>query len=114
MRIFIENELSIWAAASCFAALGSEQRLLFLKTLVRAGPLGLCIGQLDERTGVTGSTLTHNMILLNQSGLVEQRREGRNINCVVITLDKVQNLSHFLLNECCADSTTPCDEQSNG
>ena len=44
MKIFIENELSIWAAASCFAALGSEQRPLVLKTLVRAGPLGLRIG----------------------------------------------------------------------
>ena len=37
-------------AASTFAALGSEQRLAVLGTLVRAGPDGLAIGE-SERVG---------------------------------------------------------------
>ena len=73
----------------CFAAIGSEQRLLVLKTLVRAGPLELRISQLGERTNVTGSTLTHDMKILNQPGLVEQRKERCNIICTAIALDKV-------------------------
>ncbi|MEO0918895.1 MAG: helix-turn-helix domain-containing protein, partial [Pseudomonadota bacterium] len=58
-------------AASTFAALGSEQRLHVLRTLVRAGPEGLSIGTLGERAGITGSTLTHHMKLLSAAGLVD-------------------------------------------
>lgn len=114
MKTFIDTELALEVAASCFAALGSEQRLLVLKTLVRAGPSGLSIGQLGERTGVTGSTLTHHMKILTQSGLVEQKKEGRSIICAAIAYHKVQDLSRFLLNECCADSVIPCEDHSHG
>ncbi len=54
----------VFVTASAFAALGSEQRLLVLRTIVRAGPDGLRIGELGERSGVTGSTLTHHMKIL--------------------------------------------------
>lgn len=114
MKWDIETKLSIKVVASCFAALGSERRLLVLKTLVHAGPLELRIGQIGKRTGVKGFKLNNNMKSPTQSGLVEQRKEGRNIICVTLALDKMQNLCRFLLNECCAHSTTPRDEQSNG
>ncbi|MEM9343283.1 MAG: helix-turn-helix domain-containing protein [Pseudomonadota bacterium] len=89
--------------ASTFAALGSEQRLTVLLTLVRAGPDGLTIGALGERSGVTGSTLTHHMRLLVQAGLVRQAKQGRKIICVGAAYDKVEALSQFLLSQCCAD-----------
>lgn len=91
-------------AASCFAALGSEQRLHVLKTLVRAGPHGLSIGELGERSGVTGSTLTHHMKLLAAAGLVQQIKEGRRIICIGAAYERMQELSAFLLKECCADA----------
>lgn len=91
--------------ASTFAALGSEQRLGVLRTLVRAGPEGLTIGALGERSGVTGSTLTHHMRVLAQAGLVRQQKHGRQIICVGAAYDRMQMLSDFLLSECCADST---------
>ena len=90
--------------ASTFAALGSEQRLSVLRTLVRAGPDGLTIGALGERSGVTGSTLTHHMRVLSQAGLVNQTRKGRQIICVGADYDRMETLSRFLLSECCADS----------
>ena len=93
--------------ASTFAALGSEQRLSVLRTLVRAGPEGLSIGQLGERSGVTGSTLTHHMRVLSQAGLVNQSKRGREIICVGADYDRMEVLSRFLLSECCADSPTP-------
>ncbi|MEM9972275.1 MAG: metalloregulator ArsR/SmtB family transcription factor, partial [Pseudomonadota bacterium] len=82
--------------ASTFAALGSEQRLTVLLTLVRAGPDGLTIGELGERSGVTGSTLTHHMRILVQAGLVRQAKQGRKIICVGAAYDKVEALSTFL------------------
>lgn len=98
------NSLELTEAAACFAALGSEQRLGVLKTLVRAGPEGLSIGELGERSGVTGSTLTHHMKLLAAAGLVQQVRDGRRIICIGAAYERMQGLSKFLLEECCADS----------
>jgi Predicted transcriptional regulators len=97
--------------ASAFAALGSEQRLAVLRTLVRAGPNGLRIGDLGERTGVTGSTLTHHLRILVQAGLVRQTKEGRSILCT-LDFDAVRDLSDYLLTECCAD--TPDKDHTHG
>ncbi|MEM8653434.1 MAG: helix-turn-helix domain-containing protein [Pseudomonadota bacterium] len=94
-------------AAAAFAALGSEQRLSVLRTLVRAGPEGLSIGTLGDRAGVTGSTLTHHVKILASAGLVTQARQGRSIICAAVAFDEVQTLSDFLLTECCADTETP-------
>eukprot|EP00903_Cladosiphon_okamuranus_P017182 g15827.t1 len=85
--------LRLEQAASTFAALGSEQRLLVLRTLVRAGPAGLTIGALGERTGITGSTLTHHMKILTQAGLVGQEKQGRSIICAAVAYDELHDLA---------------------
>ena len=107
MKMKTESDLDLTRAASTFAALGSEQRLGVLRVLVRAGPYGLPIGELGERSGVTGSTLTHHMRILSAAGLVRQVRDGRRIICIAAAYDEMQALSDFLLKECCADSIDP-------
>lgn len=97
--------LPVEEAASAFAALGSEQRLHVLTTLVRAGPEGLTIGALGERSGVRGSTLTHHLKILAQAGLICQSRQGRSIVCVGASYADVRRLSDYLLSQCCADAT---------
>lgn len=109
----VEND-SLTISAAQFAALGSEQRLSVLRTLVRAGPEGLSIGELGARTGVTGSTLTHHMKILTSAGLVVQAKQGRSIICAAVAYEEVQALSRFLLNECCADSSAPNGDHSHG
>ena len=99
-----DSTLDLTEAAASFAALGSEQRLQVLKVLVRAGPDGLSIGELGERAGVTGSTLTHHMKLLAAAGLVQQVKDGRRIICIGAEYERMKELSAFLLNECCADA----------
>ncbi|WP_338549298.1 ArsR/SmtB family transcription factor [Roseovarius phycicola] len=107
-------DIPLEQAASTFAALGSEQRLLVLHTLVRAGPDGLRIGELGERTGVTGSTLTHHMKILSQAGLVTQEKQGRSIICAAVAYDELRILSEFLLRECCADTDQPHEGHEHG
>lgn len=107
------DDLTLTRAASTFAALGSEQRLGVLRSLVRAGPDGLSIGELGARCGVTGSTLTHHMKILTQAGLVSQVRQGRSVICIAAAYDEMEALSHFLLSECCADVDTPCEGHSH-
>ncbi|MEP3918172.1 helix-turn-helix domain-containing protein [Ascidiaceihabitans sp.] len=108
------DDLDLAIAASSFAALGSEQRLGVLRVLVRAGPDGLNIGTLGERSGVTGSTLTHHVKILAQAGLVKQARQGRSIICAAVAYDQIKSLSNFLLTACCADSTTACKDHDHG
>ncbi|WP_380053837.1 ArsR/SmtB family transcription factor [Falsihalocynthiibacter sp. SS001] len=95
--------LDILTAASTFAALGSEQRLEVLRSLVRAGPNGVSIGTLGERSGVTGSTLTHHLKILTQAGLVTQKKQGRSIICAAAAYSEMKKLADYLLRECCAD-----------
>ena len=90
-------------AASGFAALGSEQRLLVLRHLVRAGGQGRSIGELGEAVGLSGATLTHHIRALTHAGLVTRKKEGRVIR-VAVDYDNVRALSDYLLSECCADS----------
>lgn len=107
MKRFDETTLSLEQAASAFAALGSEQRLSVLQTLVRAGPEGLSIGELGNRTGVTGSTLTHHLKFLTTADLVIQAKQGRSIICAAVAYDVAEALSKFLLKNCCADAEQP-------
>lgn len=103
MKMDDPTDLCLEVAASTFAALGSEQRLEVLRILVRSGPQGLSIGALGERSGITGSTLTHHMKILTQAGLVTQARHGRSIICAAVAYDELEHLSNFLLRQCCAD-----------
>lgn len=96
-------DISFVLAASRFAALGSEQRLLVLRTLVRAGPEGIKIGELGARTGISGSTLTHHVKILTQAGLVHQAKVGRSVICAAIAYEDLKALADFLLENCCAD-----------
>lgn len=105
---------SLAVAASTFAALGSEQRLGVLRVLVRAGPDGISIGELGQRSGVTGSTLTHHMKILAHADLVTQSKQGRSIICAAVAYDHVKALSDYLLNECCADSDIPSEDHNHG
>lgn len=100
--------------ASTFAALGSEQRLTVLRALVRAGPDGLSIGELGQRSGITGSTLTHHMKILSQAGLVRQERRGRSIICAAVDYHELHAISEYLLRECCADTPIPCEDTDHG
>ena len=97
-------KISLEDAAQAFAALGSEQRLGVLQTLVRAGTDGLSMGELGKRTGVPGSTLNHHLRFLVHAGLVEQEKQGRSIICSSVAYDMTTALSNFILENCCADA----------
>lgn len=114
MKTFLPSGLPIEDAASSFAALGSEQRLGVLNTLVRAGPGGLTIGELGGRSGVTGSTLTHHLRILVQAGLVTQERRGRSVICAAVAYPKIEALSAYLLSQCCADRLADGEAHDHG
>lgn len=107
----LTDTLSVEDAAQAFAALGSEQRLGVLRTLVRAGPDGIPMGELAKRTGIGASTLTHHLRFLTQAGLVSQVKSGRSVICAAATLEIVERLASYLIEECCADVEDVCHKE---
>ena len=90
------------AAAQGFSAMGSESRLQVLQTLVRAGEKGLLVGDIQQRTGIPGSTLAHHLKFLSSADLIVQNRQGRTI-INQANYGHLHALAAFILEQCCAD-----------
>ena len=95
--------MDIEQAAQGFAAIGSEPRLEVLLLLVKAGPEGLTVGDIQARTAMAASTLAHHLRFLASAGLIEQERRGRSVFNRA-RFDHLERLGGYLLEECCADS----------
>lgn len=89
--------------ASRLEALGNETRLDVYRILVRAGREGLAVGELQQRTGVARSTLSHHLHKLIAVGLVYQEREATTLYCHT-NYDVMQQTIGYLTRECCADA----------
>jgi DNA-binding transcriptional ArsR family regulator len=87
-------------AASLLAQLGNRARLEILRLLVKAGPSGLAVGEIQEALGLAPSTLAFHLRGLVSVGIVTQEREGRTVLCrpCFAVLDAV---TVFLKAECC-------------
>ena len=93
---------SLETAAQGFAAIGAGPRLAVLKKLVRIGPKGLQVGELQQSMDIPPSTLAHHLRVLAEAGLILQTKNGRHIinapNFPAITA-----LIDFLISECCIE-----------
>ena len=88
-------------ALDAFSALSQEGRLDVFRLLVRAGPEGLAAGKIADATGRAANTLSAQLNILSQSGLIESRREGRSI-IYSTCFDRVSDLIVYLIEDCCA------------
>ena len=87
-------------AARCLAELGNLTRLDIYRLLVRAGPTGLNIGDIQSRLDVPASTLAFHLRGLINVGLVAQEKTGREVRCTV-KHRQLTTVIEFLLEECC-------------
>ena len=87
-------------AAQRLAELGNPTRLAIFKLLVRAGPDGLVVGNIQRRLDIPASTLSHHVARLSRAGLIEQKRSSRNLHCFA-QRDVMHALVEFLTAECC-------------
>lgn len=97
--------MNITEAAQGFSAMGSESRLQVLQTLVRAGDPGLRVGDIQDRTGISASTLAHHLKFLSAANLIIQRKDGRAI-INTANFDHLGELARFILEQCCIDAET--------
>lgn len=94
--------MKLETASRQLEALGNPARLSIFRALVRAGREGLPVGRLQERTGMPGSTLSHHLKRLIETGLLRQERSGTSLICHA-EYGAMNALVGFLADECCAD-----------
>ena len=104
--------MDIETAARRLAELGNLTRLQIIRLLVRAGPEGLPIGELQSRLDVPASTLAFHLRGLVTAGLLHQRKEGRVVRCTP-NIAAINETLAFVKENCCtgfaseAPITTP-------
>jgi DNA-binding transcriptional ArsR family regulator len=86
--------------ADMFAALGAEPRLRIMRLLLSAHPDGLVVGEIQNDTGMAGSTLSHHLEKLKIDELVTAEREKAFIRYRA-NVDALEGLLGFLYAECC-------------
>ncbi|MEO0636857.1 MAG: metalloregulator ArsR/SmtB family transcription factor [Pseudomonadota bacterium] len=94
--------MNVAVLAEGFSALGAQPRLAVLRALVRAGRSGLTVGEVQARTGMPASTLSHHLKTLSDAGLIDQEKIGRSI-INRANFDLLETLASFIRDECCAE-----------
>ena len=92
-------------AIKVFLALGQESRLNVYRLIVQKGDQGLMPSQIHEMLGIPNATLSFHLKELYQASLIAVERQGRNL-IYRPNAQLVQNLSEFLLDNCCGGK--PC------
>ena len=93
--------MDIEGASGMLAELGHPHRLSAFRLLVKTGPDGLPVKDIQAHLGIPKSTLSHHITHLVWAGIVIQTREGRVLRCR-IDYDRVHGLLDYLTEDCCA------------
>ena len=89
------------------AALAQESRLAVFRLLVKRGPEGYTPGQLGEKLGVPGPTLSFHLKELQRANLIEARRVGRFLYYSP-NFPRMNQLLGFLTENCCVLADKDC------
>lgn len=98
-----KTKIEIEKYADMFKALGNPNRLAIFQQLTQCcapGTIcsienGLCftVGEICDGLDIAASTVSHHLKELHRAGLIETRRNGKNIECWIEpkTLDQLSN-----------------------
>lgn len=95
------------SALAALSALGQGTRLDVFRLLIKAGPTGMLAGELSDRLEVRQNTMSANLAVLLQAGLVKNQRAGRTIRYFA-DFDGMRGLMGFLLEDCCGGRPELC------
>ncbi len=89
------------------SALAQESRLDVFRLLVRAGPEGVPAGKIARELETTPNTLSAQLSVLANAGIVSSRREGRSI-IYAADFDSISELLVYLMDDCCQGRPEIC------
>lgn len=94
-------------AVKALAAMAHDGRLSLIRYLIQAGSEGLAAGKLAALAGVNNSTLSAQLLVLTNAGLVSSQRQGRSI-VYAADYTHLGDLLSFLMLDCCCSSQDIC------
>ncbi|MEZ5937104.1 MAG: metalloregulator ArsR/SmtB family transcription factor [Hyphomonadaceae bacterium] len=94
-------------AIGVLSALAQEGRLAAFRFLVRAGPEGAPAGDIARALDVAPNTLSAQLSLLANAGLIGSRRDGRSI-IYAANYDAIGALIVYLMEDCCGGKPEIC------
>jgi DNA-binding transcriptional ArsR family regulator len=89
------------------SALAQESRLAVFRLLVKAGPDGVPAGEIARTLEITPNTLSAQLTVLSNAGLVTSRRDGRSI-IYAAGYDSMSELLVYLMEDCCQGRPEVC------
>lgn len=95
------------SALAQLSALAQENRLALFRLLIKAGPEGLPAGEIAAALGVPPNTLSAQLTLLSNAGLIEGTRQGRSI-IYKAQYEAISGLIVFLMEDCCQGRSEIC------
>lgn len=95
------------AAVNALSALAQESRLAVFRLLVRAGPEGVAAGEIARRLDLAANTLSAQLALLTNAGLIRSRRDGRSV-IYAADYEAMSALLVFLMEDCCQGRPEVC------
>jgi DNA-binding transcriptional ArsR family regulator len=89
------------------SALAHDGRLAIFRLLVRAGPDGMAAGSIARKLDTAHNTMSAQLLVLSNAGLVQARREGRSV-IYTANYERVSELLQFLTKDCCGGRPEVC------
>ena len=101
--------MEITQAAGGFSALAQETRLALMRLLATKGANGMAAGELAVLLGQSPSTLSFHLSALEQAGLVQSTRQGRNV-IYAVRFAGLRALFSYLTETCCGGRPDLCGD----
>jgi DNA-binding transcriptional ArsR family regulator len=99
-------------ALETFSALSQQTRLDVFRLLVTAGEEGMAAGDIARELGVRQNTMSANLSVLLNAGIVRNEREGRSIRYYA-DFEALRGLLAFLMEDCCGGNAEICQPVIN-
>ena len=94
-------------ALNSLSALAHEGRLAVFRLLVKSGPDGMAAGDIARRLKTPANTMSAQLLVLANAGLVRARRDGRSI-IYAADFARISALLLFLTEDCCGGRPEIC------
>ena len=94
-------------AVKRLSAVAQEARLDVFRLLVKAGPDGMAAGDIARSLETAPNTMSAQLLVLSNAGLIHARREGRSI-IYAVDFEAMSSLLVFLTEDCCGGRVEVC------
>ncbi len=101
------GSMEVNIAIKCLSALAQDSRLAVIRLLIQAGRDGVIAGKIARTLAITPNTLSAQLTILANAGLISSRRDGRSI-IYAANYASMGDLLIYLMEDCCQGRPEIC------